>query len=38
MNMTGRRLLAEMHAKTRAEFIADRPLTKYYAREALQSI
>lgn len=38
MNMTGRRLLADIHSKTGAEFIADRPLTKYYAEEAVQGI
>jgi ABC-type transporter Mla MlaB component len=31
---TGRELLAEIHAKTGAEFVADTPLTKYFAQEA----
>lgn len=35
---TGRRLLAEIHAKTDAEFLADTPLTKYFAEEAMQGI
>ena len=38
MDTTGRRLLAEIHAKTGADFIADTPLTKYYAEEALHGI
>lgn len=38
MDTTGRRLLADIHAKTGAEFLADRPLTKYYAEEAMQRI
>lgn len=38
MDMSGRQLLAEIHAKTGADFIADRPLTKYYAEEAIQGI
>jgi hypothetical protein len=37
MDATGRRLLAEIHARTGAEFLADSPLTKYYAEEATQS-
>lgn len=36
MDTTGRRLLAEIHAKTGAEFLADTPMTKYYAQEAMQ--
>jgi len=35
---TGRNLLAEIHAETRAEFLADTPLTKYFAEEAQQGI
>jgi len=35
---TGRNLLAEIHAKTGAEFLADTPLTKYFAEEAQQGI
>jgi anti-anti-sigma regulatory factor len=31
---TGRNLLAEIHAKTGAEFLADTPLTKYFAEQA----
>jgi anti-anti-sigma regulatory factor len=38
MDTTGRRLLAEIHAKTGADFLADRPLTKYYAEEAMRGI
>ena len=34
----GRNLLAEIHAKTGAEFLADTPLTKYFAEEAQQGI
>jgi hypothetical protein len=36
--VTGRRLLAEIHAKTGAEFLADTPMTKYFAEEAMQGI
>jgi ABC-type transporter Mla MlaB component len=35
---TGRDLLAEIHARTGAEFLADTPLTKYFAEEAQQPI
>jgi hypothetical protein len=38
MDATGRRLLAEIHAKTGAEFLADTPMTKYFAEEAMQGI
>jgi anti-anti-sigma regulatory factor len=38
MDTNGRRFLADIHAKTGAEFIADSPLTKYYAEEAVQAI
>jgi ABC-type transporter Mla MlaB component len=33
---TGHCLLADIHAKTGAEFLADTPLTKYFAEEAQQ--
>ena len=32
----GRSLLASMHATRRAEFLADTPLTKYFAEQARQ--
>jgi hypothetical protein len=35
---TGRSLLADIHAKTGAEFLGDTPLTKYFAEEARQGI
>jgi anti-anti-sigma regulatory factor len=35
---TGRNLLADIHAKTGAEFLADTPLTKYFAEDARQEI
>lgn len=38
MDTSGRRLLAEIHAKTGAEFLADTPMTKYFAEEAMQGI
>jgi anti-anti-sigma regulatory factor len=38
MDTTGRHLLAEIHAKTGAEFLADTPMTKYFAEEARQGI
>jgi anti-anti-sigma regulatory factor len=38
MDMTGRQLLAEIHAKTGAEFLADTPMTKYFAEEALHGV
>ena len=34
----GKRVLAEIHSRTGAEFLADTPLTKYYAEEARQGI
>jgi hypothetical protein len=38
MDAHGRRALAEIHNKTGAEFLADTPMTKYFAEEArLQS-
>ena len=36
MDTTGRHLLAEIHAKTGAEFLADTPMTKYFAEEAMR--
>jgi hypothetical protein len=36
MDTTGRHLLAEIHDKTGAEFLADTPMTKYFAEEAMQ--
>jgi anti-anti-sigma regulatory factor len=38
MDTTGRHLLAEIHAKTGAEFLADTPMTKYFAEEAVRGI
>jgi ABC-type transporter Mla MlaB component len=35
---TGRSLLAEIHAQSGAEFMADTPLTKYFAQEAQRSV
>lgn len=35
---TGDILLADIHAKTGAEFLADTPLTKYFAEKAQQGI
>ena len=35
---TGRDLLAEIHGRTGAKFVADTPLTKYFAEEAEQGI
>ena len=34
----GRSLLAEIHARTGAQFIADTPLTKYFAERAQQGV
>lgn len=34
MNADGRRILAEIHDKTGAEFMADTPMIKYFAEEA----
>lgn len=34
MDAHGRRVLAEIHHRTGAEFLADSPLTKFYAEEA----
>ena len=38
MDTAGKRLLAEIHDKTGAEFLADTPMTKYFAEEAMQGI
>jgi hypothetical protein len=38
MDTNGRNLLAEIHAETGAEFLADTPMTKYFAEEAIQGI
>jgi len=38
LGTTARKLLAEIQAKTGADIIADRPLTKYYAEEAMSGI
>ena len=38
VDRTGRNLLADIHAKTGAAFLADTPLTKYFAQEAQQGI
>jgi ABC-type transporter Mla MlaB component len=38
VDWSGRNLLAEIHARTGAEFVADTPLTKYFAEEAQQGI
>jgi ABC-type transporter Mla MlaB component len=35
---SGRDLLAAIHARTGAEFLADTPLTKYFAEQARQKI
>ena len=34
MDWHGRRVLADIHKRTGAEFLADSPLTKYFAEEA----
>ena len=38
LDTTGRHLLAEIHAKTGAEFLANTPMTKYFAEEAVRGI
>lgn len=38
VDATGRSVLAEIHARTGAKFLADTPLTKYFAEEAQQGI
>jgi hypothetical protein len=37
MDAEARRLLAEIYEKTRAELVADKPMTKYFADEARQN-
>jgi hypothetical protein len=34
MDLEGRRVLADMHKGTGAKFVADTPMTKYFAAEA----
>jgi len=34
VDLDGRRILADMHKRTGARFIADTPMTKYFAAEA----
>jgi len=38
VDAAGRNLLAEIHGTTGAEFLADTPLTRYFAEEAQQGI
>jgi ABC-type transporter Mla MlaB component len=38
IDAAGRIILAEIHCKTNAGFLADTPLTKYFAEEATQGI
>lgn len=38
MDLAGRHLLAEIHSKTGAKFLADTPMTKYFAEEATRGI
>jgi anti-anti-sigma regulatory factor len=38
VDTTGKRELAEIHSRAGAEFLADTPLTKYFAEQAQQSI
>jgi len=38
IDATGKRLLAEIHEETGARFLADTPLTKYFAEQAQQDI
>lgn len=38
MDAAGRNVLAEIHGKTKAKFLADTPMTKYFAAEAAQGI
>jgi ABC-type transporter Mla MlaB component len=37
MDTAGRSVLADIHSKTKADFLADTPMTKYFADEAKQS-
>lgn len=38
VDSAGRQLLAEIHAKTEANFVADTPMTKYFAKEAARGM
>jgi len=38
MDETGKYLLAKIHATNGADFLADTPLTKYYAQEATKGL
>jgi len=38
MDKAGRNVLAEIHTKTNADFVADTPMTKYFADEAKRII
>jgi hypothetical protein len=38
MDAAGRNVLAEIHSETSADFVADTPMTKYFAEEAKQGI
>ena len=38
VDQAGGRLLANIHAASRAEFLADTPLTKYFAQQARQQV
>jgi ABC-type transporter Mla MlaB component len=38
IDAAGRSLLAEIHRRTNAEFIADTPMTKYFAEEAKRGV
>ena len=38
IDAAGRNILAEIHGKTNANFLADTPMTKYFAAEAMQGI
>jgi len=38
MDMTARALLAQIHAVTGAQFVANTPMTKYFAEEAMQAV
>jgi hypothetical protein len=38
IDKAGRTVLAEIHSKTNADFLADTPMTKYFADEAKRSV
>ena len=38
LDAEGKQVLAEIHAKTRAEFLAASPLTKYFAEQVMQRV